>query len=94
MDSTWLKTQFKLNPEKNKAGLAKVLGLGAPAISKILAGERQIKAAEYMLMRRYFGLPVDGESAAQGSSSRAGGHDDRYVLEPLSASLHEKEVGT
>lgn len=61
MDSQWLKTQFDLYPNKTKAGLARILGLEPPAISKILKGSRQIKAQEYLLMRRYFGLPVDGE---------------------------------
>ncbi|MCD8563061.1 MAG: XRE family transcriptional regulator [Alphaproteobacteria bacterium] len=61
MDSQWLQTQFRLNPGKSKADLARVLGLEPPAISKILGGGRQIKAQEYALMRRFFGLPVDGE---------------------------------
>ena len=64
MDSQWLKTQFEHNPEKSKAGLARVLNLEPPAISKILNGARQIKAQEYNLMRQYFGLPVDGENAS------------------------------
>lgn len=65
MDSQWLKTQFKLNPEKTKAGLARQLNLESPAISKILNGTRQIKAQEYNTMRQYFGLPVDGAAAVQ-----------------------------
>jgi transcriptional regulator with XRE-family HTH domain len=65
MDSQWLKTQFALYPDKTKADLAKALGLEAPAISKILGGGRQIKAHEYAAMRRFFGLPVDGETAAK-----------------------------
>ncbi|HEY8190105.1 MAG TPA: helix-turn-helix transcriptional regulator, partial [Micavibrio sp.] len=80
MDTEWLKLQFRLHPERNKAGLAEALGLGAPAISKILSGGRQIKAAEYIAMRRYFGLPVDGERAAKSAPAR---QDDRYVLAPL-----------
>lgn len=65
MDSQWLKQQFDCNPEKSKAGLARLLKLEPPAISKILSGTRQIKAQEYNTMRQYFGLPVDGESFAQ-----------------------------
>ncbi|MEZ5918594.1 MAG: S24 family peptidase [Alphaproteobacteria bacterium] len=57
--------QFKLNPGKTKAGLAQMLGLEPPAVSKILNGTRQVKAREYTLMRRYFGLPVDGEGAVE-----------------------------
>ena len=64
MDSQWLKRQFDCNPEKSKAGLARVLSLEPPAVSKILNGTRQIKAQEYNLMRQYFGLPIDGENAA------------------------------
>ena len=55
--------QFKINPEKKKAELANSLGLDAPAISKILAGGREIKAKEYVLMREFFGLPNDGKTA-------------------------------
>ncbi|MCK6418595.1 MAG: helix-turn-helix transcriptional regulator [Alphaproteobacteria bacterium] len=65
MDSSWLKTQFELNPKRNKADLAKALGLEPPAISKILKGTRQIKAQEYLIMRSFFGLPVDGHASLQ-----------------------------
>ena len=64
MDSQWLKHQFDCNPERSKAELARFLGLEPPAISKILNNSRQIKAQEYNAMRRFFGLPVDGEHAA------------------------------
>lgn len=56
MDSHWLNTQFKINPEKSKADLARSLGLDPPAISKILSGTRQIKAQEYLKMRAFFGM--------------------------------------
>lgn len=65
MDNEWLRRQFREHPDKSKAALAEALGLDRPAISKILAGTRQIKAAEYAGMRRFFGLPVDGEGAAR-----------------------------
>lgn len=84
MDYQWLQTQFALNPNKSKAGLAKALGLEPPAVSKILKGNRQIKAPEYAIMRRYFGLPVDGERAAS----------PQNMIEPLSGnqqSLHLQE---
>ncbi len=63
MDSQWLKALFESNPGKSKAGLAAAIGLEPPAISKILNGTRQIKAQEYISMRKYFGLPVDGEAS-------------------------------
>ncbi len=78
MNSQWLKAQFKLNPDRSKAGLAKAISLEPPAISKILKGSRQIKAHEYVSMRRYFGLPIDGEKSL-------GKDSDGYVLTPLSA---------
>lgn len=59
MDSQWLKQQFERHPGKSKASLAKFLGVVPPAISKILADQRQIKASEYILMRQFFGYPVD-----------------------------------
>lgn len=85
MDSEWLKLQFKLNPTKTKSGLAESLGLEPPAISKILNGNRQIKAAEYAIMRRYFSLPVDGESATAPSKNS-------YLIKPLDkAGLEDNE---
>jgi len=76
MNKQWLETQFQLNPEKKKADLAKALGLEAPAISKILGGIREVKAPEYVIMRKFFGLPSDGKRAANLSQ-----HD--YVIKPL-----------
>jgi hypothetical protein len=75
MDSEWLKTQLRVNPEKSKADLARALGLEPPAVSKILAGSRQIKAQEYIAMRRFFGLGGDIERAEPSPA--------RYVLKPL-----------
>lgn len=69
MDSQWLQSQFKLHPEKKKVDLAKQLGLEAPAISKILAGMRDIKAQEYIKMRRFFGLPTDGSRSLKRKNS-------------------------
>lgn len=80
MDNQWLQQQFRLHPGKSKAELAQALGLDRPAVSKILAGTRQIKAAEYAAMRRFFGLPVDGERAAAGA----------YVLKPLGGAGREE----
>lgn len=77
MDSQWLKTQFALNPAKSKADLAKELGLEPSAVSKILGGYRQIKAQEYLIMRRFFGLPVDGESVVWNHAKSS------YAIQPL-----------
>lgn len=87
MDATWLKTQFDLNPEKNKADLAREIGLEPPAISKILGGKRQIKAHEYMGMRKFFGLPSDGMHAITD-------RNESFVISPLPAgkTLHEAET--
>ena len=82
MDSQWLKTQFDLHPDKSRADLARALELDPPAISKILAGGRQIKAHEYVAMRKFFGLPTDGERAVTGSS---------YRLQTLATGMAEKE---
>jgi transcriptional regulator with XRE-family HTH domain len=77
MDSQWLRIQFDLNPQKSKADLARTLGLEPPAISKILNGNRQIKAPEYMAMRAFFGLPVDGQALTAP-------HTSGYIVKPLS----------
>lgn len=82
MDSQWLKTQFDLHPDKSRADLARTLALDPPAISKILAGGRQIKAHEYVAMRRFFGLPTDGERAVAGGG---------YRLQTLVKGMAEKE---
>lgn len=77
MDSQWLKTQFMAHPNKSKTALAEALGLEPPAISKMIKGSRQIKAQEYIQMRRFFGLPTDGENALTQHPSNA------YTLQPL-----------
>lgn len=80
MDSRWLKTQFDLNPDKSRADLARALELDPPAISKMLAGGRQIKAHEYITMRHFFGMPVDGQRAVAGG----------YQLQTLSSGMSER----
>lgn len=79
MDSQWLKMQFDLHPDKTKAALAKALGLEPPAVSKIIKGTRQIKAQEYMIMRRFFGLPSNEDRPPR--SDEPGG----YKIAPLQA---------
>ncbi len=78
MDRNWLAAQFALYPEKKKIDLAKKLNLPPPAISKILAGGREIKAKEYALMRHFFGLPTDGKNATMLSKNA-------YVIKPFHA---------
>lgn len=58
MDAKWLNDQFDKNPTKSKGDLSALLGMQASAISKMLAGTRQIKAREYMLMRKFFDMPT------------------------------------
>lgn len=86
MDAQWLEAQFRINPGKSKAELARALGLEAPAVSKVLAGIRQIKAHEYVGMRKFFDLPVDGEQAVSFGTS--------YVLKPLNNKELEERVRT
>ena len=80
MDTEWLKAQFATQPGKTRAALAASLGLTPPAVSKMLAGARQIKALEYMVMRRFFGLPAtdDGLRSSNG-----------YIISPLNAGMAE-----
>lgn len=75
MDRDWLQAQFRAYPDKSKAGLARALGVEPSAVSKILNGTRQIKAAEYVRMRQFFGLPSDGGRTADLPNS--------YRLDPL-----------
>ncbi|MCB1651972.1 MAG: hypothetical protein KDI46_07970 [Alphaproteobacteria bacterium] len=81
--SQWLQAQFAASPDKSKAELARALGLEPSAVSKILSGSRQIKAHEYALMRRFFGLPTDGDKAARGQSGS-------YIVEPF---MQNKNTG-
>lgn len=87
MDSQWLKLQFKNNPEKSKAELAKALGLEPPAISKILANSRQIKAKEYAIMRRFFNLPVDETQIKAQQTTRAYSKHPYFSLQDGSDNL-------
>ncbi len=90
MDYKWLNTQFRLHPDKVKAELAEFIGLEPPAISKILAGTRQIKASEYHAMRRFFGLPVDGERMTGAKKNKDAG----YVIQPLQDRSKHQETGS
>jgi hypothetical protein len=54
MNAEWLRKKFEEYPHKTKAGLARAIGLEPPAISKILANTRQVKAQEYISMCSYF----------------------------------------
>lgn len=67
MDAKWLTDQFEKNPAKSKGDLSEILGIQASGISKMLAGTRQIKAREYMLMRKFFGMPGSGDAALRKS---------------------------
>lgn len=89
MDRDWLKAQFRLNPDKTKAGLAKALGLEPPAISKILSGQRQIKAGEYVGMRRFFGYPEENPERGRAPAS-----PHNYTLKPLPSGFGEKKTET
>jgi len=91
MDSQWLITQFELHPEKSKTALAETLGLEPPAVSKILGGKRQIKAHEYIGMRRFFGLPSDGESSLQPKISNDTEIKDLTGLKENSGDIPESE---
>lgn len=76
MDAKWLNTQFQKKPSKSKAELARLLGLEAPAISKMLNGSRQIKAPEYVRMLDFFEIrPSKSGQSAEDSQN--------YVLKPL-----------
>ena len=81
MDSQWLQQQFSYYPDKSKSALARALNLESPAVSKILNGSRQIKAHEYLTMRKFFGLPVDGERSVQVKSNQ-----NEMELSPLTYS--------
>ncbi len=83
MDSQWLKAQFKIYPRMTKADLARMLGLEPPAISKVLAGTRQIKAHEYIKMREFFGMGNMAIDARQASKS--------YVIETLGHDLSDQQ---
>lgn len=46
---------------KTQAGLARALGLAPPAVSRLLKGERQLKADEVPVIARYLGVtPPEG----------------------------------
>lgn len=78
MDAQWLNAQFANDPEKSKADLARILGLEAPAVSKMLNGTRQIKATEYVRMREFFGLTNDGDKSVVNTNN--------YIIKPLEKS--------
>lgn len=68
MDAKWLNDQFQKNPDRSKGDLSQLLGIQASGISKMLAGTRQIKAREYMLMRKFFDQSVSQQSSFKNKS--------------------------
>lgn len=54
MDSPWLKKLFSDHPEKSQAALARELGVDPSAVTRILKGERQIKAYEVPRITKFF----------------------------------------
>jgi plasmid maintenance system antidote protein VapI len=82
MDNQWLEAQFHLNPGKSKAALARVLNLEPSAISKMLNGTRQIKASEYIGMRKFFGMATE-------SGSNVSNTERTYSVRPLSSAMQE-----
>lgn len=50
----WIKAGLE-RPGKSQAALAKALGVHPTAVSKMLAGKRQLKAAELEIARAYIG---------------------------------------
>ncbi len=69
MDDKWLNLQFKNFPDKSKSDLSQLLGIQPSGISKMLAGTRQIKAKEYLLMRKFFDMPGSGAAIEKRKSN-------------------------
>jgi phage repressor protein C with HTH and peptisase S24 domain len=55
MDSGWIKSRLKEQPEKSQVGLARALGVHPSAVTRILNDTRQIKASEIPKITSYFG---------------------------------------
>lgn len=60
MDLQWLNTQFLAFPSKSKNECARDIGVSPAVFQKIMSGSRAIKEREYISLRQFFGLPVDG----------------------------------
>lgn len=54
MDIEWIRKQFE-ETGKSQAGLARKLGLDPAGITRLLAGNRRLQAAEVPLVHEYFG---------------------------------------
>lgn len=52
MDLEWIRTGLR-KPGKTQRGLAAALGVDASAVSRLLSGARQLKAAEIAIIARY-----------------------------------------
>ena len=64
MDIDWIRQGLR-KPGKTQRGLAAALGVDASAISRLLNGTRQLKAAEIALIARYLGETPPAESILQ-----------------------------
>ncbi len=57
MDMDWIKTGLK-RPGKSQRGLAQALDIDPSGVSRLLSGDRNLKAAEIETVRRYLDLPM------------------------------------
>ncbi len=57
MEIDWIKAGLK-RPGKSQRGLARALDIDPSGVSRLLSGDRSLKAAEIEIVRRYLDLPV------------------------------------
>lgn len=60
MDHQWIRAGLR-TPGKTQRGLADSLGIDASAVSRLLNGTRQLKAAEVVTIARYLGIVPPAE---------------------------------
>lgn len=66
---TWIKEGLK-KPGKTQRGLARAMGIDPTGVSRMLAGNREIKANEVPKIRAYLGAPLPKDDFHKGESNQ------------------------
>ena len=84
MDIEWIRTGLQ-RPGKNQAGLARALGINPAGVTRILKGERRIRADELTRIEAYLGAPPENplrgmDAPARGFRAGPGATLDRLPV--------------
>lgn len=90
LDKEWIRTQLK-ERRMNQSHLARALGWDRSAVTRLLSGERSLKADEQDKIAQILGLSVE-EFSARRNAGRAGFDERGQAPFRVEMDLEEKDV--